>query len=326
MNKKLRRIMYISNVRLDCMTNILLSMLLSLVEMGFYVRTVNVLEHHNITSNPDKHVGGYGPVEIRYEHLQNEINTFKPQVIIFAAGGYTFSEQASKLLKQKGIILLGITLSDPDVFRTAKNYAKRFSYHTTNSKAALDKYKQLGFKNTLYLPFGIDSRFFTPTRTVPEYRCDVVIIGHYQPSRRRLSEELMKRFDTKIYGLGWPFDNVTSVAYPEWLKVVHSGKIVVDFPRTQAGFYNIKIRMFEVAATGTLLITEYLDEIGEFFEYDKEIIGYKDENEMYKKIQYYLDNPKKRIQIAKNAQQKCAEKHMWKNRFEGLFNKIGFEL
>lgn len=298
-------------------------MLLSLVEMDYYVKEIDVLQHPKITMNPNNYQGGHGPVEIKYDFVQKEIEAFKPQVIIFAAGGLTFTEKISKHLQQKGIILLGITLSDPDVFCTAKNYVQRFSFHTTNSKFAFEEYKKLGFKNTHYLPFGIDSRFFVPTETVSEYKSDVTVIGHYQPSRLLLTEELTKRFNTKIYGCNWPNKSVTPVAYPKWLMAVHSGKIIVDFPKTRAGFNNVKIRLFEVAATGTLLVSEYLDEIGEFFEYDKEIIGYKDTSDLFKKIQYYLDHPAKRIQIATNAQLKCAKKHMWKNRFLGLFKEIG---
>ena len=320
--KKLKRIMFISNTRLQY-TNILMSMLLSLIEMGYYVKEIDVLQHPGMVSNPNRYQGGHGPVEIKYASIQGEITAFKPQMIILAAGGLAFTEETSQHLRQKGIILLGVTLSDPDVFSTAKNYINRFSHHTTNSKVALSKYHDLGFKNTHYLPFGIDSRFFVPTEFVPEYHCDVTIIGHYQPSRLLLTNALKERFDTKVYGNKWPYDNVKPVAYPEWLKVVHSGKILVDFPRTRAGYNNIKVRLFEGAAAGTLMITEYLDEIGEFFDYGREIVGYTGNDELFEQIQYYLDHPSERAQIAKNAQLKCAKDHMWNNRFAGLFKKLG---
>lgn len=322
MANKIKRIMFISNTRLNY-TNILKSMLLSLQEMDFYVNEVDVMQHPGITKNPNKYQGGHGPVEIIYSRIKNQVNDFKPHIIIFAAGGLTFSEEVSRMLKQKNIMLLGITLSDPDVLCTAKNYANRFTYHTTNSKVALEQYKKLGFTNTLYLPFGIDSRFFVPSEKLPKYQCDVCIIGHYDKSRLPMAKALKKKFDTKIYGSNWPYKGVSSVAYPEWLGAVQSAKIVVDYPRTRAGYNNVKIRLFEVAAAGTLLITEYVDEISEFFEYDKEIVGYRTVDEMYDKIQYYIDHPAKRMLIAKRAQIKCAQKHMWRNRFEDLFNIIG---
>lgn len=323
MAKKIKRILFISNTRLNY-TNILKSMLLSLLEMDFYVKEVDIMQHPGITTNPKRYQGGHGPIEIKYSRVRNEISSFKPHMIILAAGGLTFSEEVSRLLRQKSIILLGITLSDPDVLCTAKKYANRFTYHTTNSKVALDKYKKLGFTNTLYLPFGIDSRFFVPSETLPKYQSDVCIIGHYDKSRLPMAKALKTKFDTKIYGSNWPYKGVSSVAYPEWLCAVQSAKMVVDFPRTRAGYNNVKVRLFEVAAAGTLLITEYVDEISEFFEYGNEIVGYKTVDEMYDKIQYYIDHPAKRMLIARKAQIKCAQKHMWRNRFDSLFHIIGF--
>lgn len=322
MAKKVKRILFVSNTRLR-FTNILTSMMLSLIEMGYYVRDLDVLQHPGITINMAGHQGGNGPIELSYDHVRDEIEAFKPHVILFAGGGLTFSKEVSEQLKSRGIILLGVTLSDPDVFETAKTYVDRFSFHATNSKKSFADYQKLGYSHTHYMPFGVDSRFFVPTLGVPNFQCDVTIIGHFQPSRLSMTDELKKRFDTKVFGSRWPYKNVKPVSYPEWLWAVHSGKIVVDFPKTRAGYQNVKVRLFEVAAAGTLLVTQYLDEIAEFFEYDKEIVGYRTVDEMYEKIQYYLDNSDKRIKIARKAQLKCAKQHMWKNRFRDLFEKIG---
>lgn len=318
-----KKILFLAKTRLR-FTNILTSIYLSLVDMGYYVREVDVLQHPQILSNPKGLQGGLGPVEVKFEYIQQEINTFQPDMILFAAGGLTFSSEVSARLQERGIVLLGLTLSDPDVFDAAKTYAGRYSWHTTNSKASLEEYKKLGFTNTFYMPFAIDSRFFVPTEIVPQYKCDVTIIGHHQPSRIPITDELLKRFDTKVFGSRWPYGRTHPVAFPEWLNVVHSGKIVVDFPQTRAGYYNVKIRLFEVAAAGTMLITQHLDEIGEFFEYDKEIVGYSSLDEMYDKISYYLNNPEKRQVIANNAQIRCAKDHMWQHRFANLFEQISF--
>lgn len=320
---KAKRILFISNTRMRY-TNILTSIYLSLIEMGYYVKDVDMTQHNDMTANPDGLMGGHGPIEVKFEFIHPQIEAFAPDMILFCAGGLVFSESVCKYVKQKGIILLGVTLSDPDVFRSTKNYASRFDYHTTNSKYALNEYKKLGINNTSYMPFAIDSRFFVPTEIVPQYKCDVTVIGHHQPSRLPITNELLKRFDTKIFGSRWPYENTFPVAFPEWLKVVRSGKIVVDFPKTRAGYTNVKVRLFEVAAAGVMLITEYLEETAEFFDFGKEIVGYTNTEEMYSKIDYYLKYPAEREKIARNAQLRCARDHMWQNRFNKLFNSIGF--
>ncbi|MEC0090964.1 glycosyltransferase [Paenibacillus macquariensis] len=45
------------------------------------------------------------------------------------------------------------------------------------------------------------------------------------------------------------------------------------------------------AATGRLLFTGYFDEMKRYFEYDREIIGYVDEDDLIIKLRYYLSHP-----------------------------------
>ncbi|WDV46932.1 glycosyltransferase [Clostridiaceae bacterium M8S5] len=320
---KNKRILFISKTRQNY-TNILRSIFYALVEMDYHVREVDVSVIPRILYNPHNFKGGNGPVNVSYKYIKHQVETFKPHMIMLVAGGLSFSEATSEYLKNKGIKLLGITLSDPDVFPTVKKYASRFNYHTTNSKIAYQRYKKLGLKNTYYMPFGIDSRFFVPTKIEPKYVSDVTVMGHYRPERLALVKELKKRFDTKIYGFGWPYKNVRAVDHPEWLKVVNASKVMIDFPQTGAGYYNVKVRLFEVTATGTFLITKKIKEIGEFFEYGKEIESYENNNELYQKIRYYLDNPKKREEISVNGQKRCALDHTWVQRLRKLFNEIKF--
>lgn len=323
MSRRLKKILFISRTRQEY-TNILKSMFLSLVEMNFYVKEIDITQNPDFVINPNNYSGGNGPVQVNYNKIKHEVESFKPDMIMLVAGGLCFSKGVSDYLKREGIITLGITLSDPDVLTTVKKYANRFTYHTTNATKALEMYRKLGLKNTYYLPFGIDSRFFVPTKVYHKYKSDVAIIGHFRPERKILTEELKKRFDTKIYGVGWPYKDVYPVDYPEWLKVVSSSKIIIDFPKTGKGYNNVKVRLFEVTAAGTLLVTQEIDEISNFFEYGKEIVGYKNYDDLYEKIQYYLDNEDERKKIARNAQIRCAHEHTWRRRFIKLFKEIGF--
>lgn len=322
--KNIKRIIFIANTRLK-QTNILQSMLLALQEMGHYIREIDIQRHPGITNNPHGYQGGNGPVEIKYPVVKPVIDNFRPDIIIFAGGGLTFSEEISHMLKKKGIFLLGITLSDPDVMPTARNYIGRFSHHTTNSRLAMKKYQDLGFTSTSYMPFGIDSRFFVPARKRPEYSSDITLIGHFRENRLPLAKELYNRHDTKIYGRNWPLPGVKSVSYPEIKRVFHSTKIIIDFPRTGSGFNNVKIRLFEAAATGNLIITEKLDIIEEFFQYGQEIIGYSNRKELHQKINYYLRNKDKRKEIEQNARLRCAEEHLWQYRFASLFDRLKYK-
>jgi len=98
--------------------------------------------------------------------------------------------------------------------------------------------------------------------------------------------------------------------------------MVVNFPLTGAGYTNVKVGIFEAAATGRLIFTEYFEEMEHFFEYGKEIIAYSDQADLMKKIRYFLQHPDEAEAIGLAGQKKCADNHTWKQRLENFFKEV----
>ncbi|MED4016919.1 MULTISPECIES: glycosyltransferase [Sutcliffiella] len=303
-------------------TGIVRSIYMGLLENGYDVHEINISSRPNIVKNPYKKYGGHGPVYVDWRFIKEEVETFKPDIILFCAGGLTFSKEVMEEVKRKCTVI-GLTLSDPDVFPTVSKYADLFDYHTTNSKKSYKDYKDLGHRNIHYLPFGIDSRFFEPRLSEQKYRSDVSIIGHYRPNRLEIASPLLgESFNVKIFGRDWPIQSEGPVYDDEWFKAMYSTKIIVNFPKTGAGYTNVKVGIFEAAATGRLIMTEYFDEMKDFFDYDKEIVGYKDRDDLIKKIYYYLENPAKANIIAQAGRMKCMQEHTWKKRLSSFLDSI----
>ncbi|QHE54112.1 glycosyltransferase [Pontibacillus sp. HMF3514] len=307
-------------------TDIVRSMYLSLCNLGHKVQEWNTGEHPEWVYNPRNHVGGNGPVYIKLSQIREKLIDFNPDLIICNAGGLTFKKQDMNWLKDRGIPVLGISLSDPDVFSTVSKYAKHFTWHTTNSLLTYEKYKNEGFTNIYHMPFGIDSRFFKDRSTDPGYEADVAVIGHGRPDRYPIAEELCKNFNTKLYGRNWtttPKCRRGEVRGEEWFKAAYSTKILVNFPRTVKGYTNIKVGVLEATATGKLLFTEYFDEMEKLFEYGHEVIGYQTKEDLVDKIRFYLQNPEEAKRIGQNGKERCKREHTWEKRFDKLFAEIG---
>lgn len=307
-------------------TDIVRSMLLSLSNMGHDVQEWNTGFHPEWIYNPHKRRGGYGPVYIRLRRIREELMDFKPDLIICNAGGHTFTKSDMSWLKSKGIPILGITLSDPDVMDSIAEYAEHFTWHTTNALTAFEEYKKRGFTNIYYMPFGIDYRFFKNRPPIPEYDADVAIIGHGRKDRYLTAEALCKNFNTRLYGRNWTKFSAQSmgpVRGDDWFKAAYSAKILVNFPRTMKGYTNIKVGILEATATGKLVFTEYFDEMKQLFEYDHEIIGYSSKEDLMEKIRYYLQHPEEAEVIGQNAKQRCLRDHTWEQRFNRLFRELG---
>lgn len=86
----------------------------------------------------------------------------------------------------------------------------------------------------------------------------------------------------------------------------------------------VHLRSFEIPMSGGLQFVRYFDEMSEYFEEDKEIIFYRNYDEMIDKARFYL-NPKNEntINSMKIAARKRAEgEHTWTIRFNNLLKEL----
>lgn len=293
-------------------TGIVRSIYMGLLELGHTLQEINVGARTALLYNPQRRMGGHGPVYVKFHAIREELTAFRPDLIICCAGGLTFD--ADDMNEAKRIApVWGITLSDPDVFPTVSTYAQQFSYHTTNSQLAYRRYLDKGYDNIGFMPFAVDSRFFVPRALNPAYQSDVAVIGHARPERIPLAKKLQTRFAASLYGRNWP-GGKGPVHDEEWFQAVYSTKCLISFPKTGAGYTNVKVGVFEAAATERLMFVPYFDEMKKFFDYDREIIGFSNEQELFNKLDYYLQHDKERERIAGAARLRCAQEHTWNRR------------
>ena len=84
----------------------------------------------------------------------------------------------------------------------------------------------------------------------------------------------------------------------------------------------MKQRMFEVPAGAGLLMTEYHEGIEQFYEIDKEIVTFENQDEFQKKIKFLANNPKITQSIAKNGHARFLKQHDSATRLDEVITKI----
>lgn len=89
---------------------------------------------------------------------------------------------------------------------------------------------------------------------------------------------------------------------------------------------DINYRTFETTGCGTMLLTNPSPNLQKLFEIGKEIEIYNNLDELDEKISYYLNNPKKRIEIQKNGYNKVKKEHTYSNRINFLIKIIEEEI
>lgn len=305
-------------------TDIVSSMSRSLRNLGHHVLDIDTAKHR-ITHNPSRATGGNGPIYVEFDKIESIVDQFQPQIIVCCAGGLTFTDEDAAKLKARGIVLLGITLSDPDVFPSIVDHAHVFDFHTTNAALALQMYKDRGVNNTVYFPFGIDRGFVTQeVADAPEFAADVICLGHAnnRPDRNTAMAHLAKTLDVKVYGRGWELPESEVVSGDRALQALKMGKVHVNFPLTRAGYINIKCGVFESVGVGAIVATGRFDEMAHFFDYGDEILGYDDEADLERSIQELLDDPARAGRMRVAGFKRLINSHLYEHRWMSIFDEI----
>lgn len=161
------------------------------------------------------------------------------------------------------------------------------------------------------------------------YGCDIATAGNIYYYRAKVFESLIDRYEVKLWGPAMPhwLDSPVRKAYQgrgvtelEKAKAFNAAKIVVN--TFQGEVFGVNQRFFEIAGCGGFQICEYRDEIKEFFEIGKEIITFRDLNELKKQVEHYLAHPEERRKIAEAAYKRAHKEYTFRKRLEEMFRII----
>jgi polysaccharide pyruvyl transferase CsaB len=275
---------------------------------------------------PPERVDGYGPHFISLPRLRPYLSRFKPQIIVCAAGGICFTSEDARSLKESGHLLAGITLSDPDVQDSMLQSIGVFDLHGTNSLAALERYEQAGLHNTVLFPFGVDRGYAcTSVPAAPELAAEVICMGSAErrPERVETMTTLARSVGgVRVYGAGWKLPGATAVAGVRQMQAMREARIHVNFPRTLAGYRNVKCGVFESVASGGVLATERFDEMERYFTYGEEIIGYRDPDELVDQIRRLTEMPERLELMRRTAFARLAREHLYEHRWMAFFDEL----
>ncbi len=82
----------------------------------------------------------------------------------------------------------------------------------------------------------------------------------------------------------------------------------------------LNMRHFEITAAGGFLLSYHQPEIESCFEVGRECDTFRNEQELLEKIQYYLEHPDVRIEIAAAGQRRTLSEHLYSHRLRSMLN------
>ena len=263
------------------------------------------------------------------------ISQHKTDVAIVTGGNRILGNTIRKLAGNTTSILW--TTDAPVDFRNIWVSAKAYDYVFCQGTEAVELLAQQSVEAS-WLPMACEPQKHKIVEISSEERSvfgnDIVFVGSYYPNRYALFKKL-SGFDFGIWGPGWNKIESSALRFhlkgehtrpAEWAKIYRASKIVLaphyQDPESKLPVFQASPRIFEAMACGAFVISDYQKDVFALFKDGEHLVGFKDENELTEKIQYYLHHSRQRRKIAKCGRQEVLKNHTYVNRIEKLFSIV----
>lgn len=277
----------------------------------------------------------FDPAKNYFNHSKEKMNSMflelikkeKPDYIVFGLIYDEFEIETLKIIKQisPGTITINLFSDDDWRFEDFTRYYARFFDYSMTTQDCIKEYEKEGLKNTfLFIAFNCD--YLKPIKSEKKY--DVSFFGRSNDKRAEYIRYLIKKgIKINVFGDGW-------AKYPELIeyykghlnseelvKTINQTKINLGFSMGGYGKPQLKGRPFEVSACKSFILVEYFSKYLDFLDGGKEIIMFKDKEDLVKKINYYLKNEKEGEKIAENAYKRVIKDYNQKTKLLNFFIK-----
>jgi hypothetical protein len=258
----------------------------------------------------------------------------KPDLIIFYARPSLLSEEAFDVIRKYwSCPLFGMNLDDRveffpyGIFRSNNDnyvrWSKFFDLNLTSSRTALDWYRAYGAE-AYYLPQGFcpDPRFVKPPDQA-DFTYPFSFVGSWKPERGDLIEQLKEYGITPtFFGRGWK--NSQWANDPQVIFRNSQINLGIGYALASARIANAKGRDIECPSVGACYLTTYHWELAEMFEIGKEVLCYRNAEELIEMYTFYKRRPEACLTIAQAAHRRAHAEHAWESRLRKLFKDLGF--
>ena len=210
-----------------------------------------------------------------------------------------------------------------------------FDFFFCFDRAYLESIHQAGCRSVHYLPCSASPDVFY--EVIPhdqrKYSYPVSFLGSYQEERVQLLSDIVQRgCPLTVWGYNWRRHPLAPALSARVINEVPRGRRANILYNSSAITLNVthpqsrtapNLRVFEVPLTRTFLLTENLPEMHNLFKVGREIITYKDEEELLSLIKYYGDCPQERYAIACAGDARIKQEHTTFHRVREILRTTG---
>lgn len=148
----------------------------------------------------------------------------------------------------------------------------------------------------------------------------------------RYREEIIKSisdFKIDLYGdSGWKEIENQDIKYKgrlktreELCKLYNATKINLNLP-TSSMKHSLNVNTFNIMASGAFMLHNFREDLVDLFQDEKEVVYFKDKDDLREKVDYYLKHDRERERIAANARKRVSKEHTFLHRVNEILRVI----
>jgi hypothetical protein len=304
----------------------------SLVPELARITNVRVLDLH-----PALEKSGVAPETVLHAvgQFANAETTFSPDVILFYARPNLLCNETFDALRRRWKCpLFGMNLDDKlqffshgilaDANDGYAQWARKFDLNLTSCRAAMDWYHRRDCV-CAYLPpgFHASARLTAPDSTA--FQHEFTFVGAKRHEREIIIAQLQRSgISIELFGNGWP--GAKWIADPNEIYRASQLNLGIGHPTPSLALANLKARDFECAGAGGCYLTTYNWELALHFDIGREILCYRNLEELAELYAFYRRRPEDCLKIGQAAWRRSVTEHTWENRFRKIFHDAGFKV
>ncbi len=265
-----------------------------------------------------------------------------PDVILYITGQF-IPKFPLELIKKRFRIPQAVILTEsPYLAEIEMRLALFYDLVFTNDRICVEEYKAIN-SNVYYLPTAYaESIYPCKEKIEDDFQSDLFFVGSPVPGRAEFINQIcgkLKGIDFKLFGAFTKEFGLAEDVFDFWEGPnLKQGQVAKYLAGTKIGFnffrvndeekglglkpYSLNPRVYEVMASGALLLTDYRPELEDLFEIGKDLVVFNGPEDLAEKVRYYLEHEKERKDMAQRGQAKVLRKHSYANRAEQLLKVV----
>ncbi len=271
----------------------------------------------------------------RHESLRKLVKEEKPDVLIFNSSKPRFDFRKVREFFRGRIVVYDMEGPNFPAFDRADKWIQLVDLVVTTSRYSCRKLQTEGYSNVVYLPHGVNPRKFYPEEVSnPVFHRERIFIGRPSPHRIECFESLLNSdLPVTLYGKKWHavpnlspgqsaalFPLAENIYGDSLRQAVSGAALFINVQQDQFKDLHtlVNMQVFIVSACRTSLLTEYVEELEELFEPEREISIFRNPEELCEKARFLQKNPATARTMAEAAFQRTLRDHTLDHRAQAF--------